>query len=228
MRKNALAETDMSDIEKEFDIEMDKTDERFFEDDPDQLFETLMEDDEPEGRYEAGNYANRLYELSLKGFESEYEVDGQLSKILGEMEREFFFKSLKKKFKKTFKSATKMLKNPLVRSLITTGLNVVAPGSGTVANTAAKAMGFELNGEPEENREAWNNFVYFAQEAYDHLAENLDKNAAQTLEDNRQINKAIKYGLSQVMSLATPLGTDDGNTKVVYLKEGERLLIKRI
>ena len=224
MRKSSLAETDMSDIEKEFEIEMEEPEERFFEEDPDRLFEMLHEEDEPE----YGNYAQRFYELSIKGFANESEIEGPLSNILGEMERDFFFKSLKKKMKKSFKFAKKMLKNKLVRSLITTGMNAVAPGSGTAANATASAMGFELNGEPEENREAWNNFVYFAQEAYDYIGDKIDSGAERLLEDDQQINNAIKYGLNKVLARTSSSDSEDENVKVVYLKKGERLLIKRI
>ena len=46
-------------------------------------------------------FAEQFYELGQRQFESEFEVDRELSEVLDEMEREYFLGGLVKEFKKS-------------------------------------------------------------------------------------------------------------------------------
>ena len=102
--------TDMSQLEREFELEMEDDDElEASGTDADEL-EALPEEGESvddseldDSAQESSDYANRFHELSLREFESESEVDGAVHEILNEMEQEFFFGKLRRgwaKFKK--------------------------------------------------------------------------------------------------------------------------------
>ena len=110
---------DMSDLEYEFEMEMDdlemgdselddsETDDFEFEGGEDseygdEEFETEYESDDEYEAFEAGDadYAERFYELSQREFESESEIDEAVGEILDDMQREYFsFGGLLKKAK---------------------------------------------------------------------------------------------------------------------------------
>jgi hypothetical protein len=110
-----LDRSDMSDLERELELEMDEGelgDEGEFESDSDTEFEDAdRETDDAEfeqdEEFEAGgdgDFASQLAELASREFESESELDGALSRVLGELEREYFFGRIKRFAKKVAKS----------------------------------------------------------------------------------------------------------------------------
>jgi hypothetical protein len=125
----------MSELEQEFELEMDEqsysSNEQFSESEMEYEFE--YDEDSPENEYEYGEDApeseyeyeddsgegfdvppwakgQRFYELAQYEFESEYELDRALSGVLDDMEREYFLKNVAKGLKKF----GKILDNPLV------------------------------------------------------------------------------------------------------------------
>ncbi len=114
--RDRAATYDMSELEREFELEMDdhEADEEFeggsyeFEvDDGEVGFDGEGEFDEGAGEFEfeaddefegfGDSHADRLAELASREFESESELDGALSRVMGEIEQEFFFGGLAKK-----------------------------------------------------------------------------------------------------------------------------------
>lgn len=122
-------EQDMSELEREFELEMDdefefesgedaeyETDYENFEIDEeyesDEEYETEYEAESPDEEYEwltaeDSDYAERFFELSQREFESESEIDERLNEILDDMEREYFFGGLLNKAKNAAKSLAK-------------------------------------------------------------------------------------------------------------------------
>lgn len=122
-RNSTQQQQDMSELEREFELEMD--DEFEFEAGEDSEYETDYENyeagdddeteyetDSPDEEYEwltanDSDYAERFFELSQREFESEAEVDERLGEILDDMEREYFFGGLLNKAKNAAKSLAK-------------------------------------------------------------------------------------------------------------------------
>ena len=120
---------DMSELEREFELEMDDDSELEMDDDfefeayqtdedseaDDYEYESEYEseyEDEPEGEFEwlesnDSDYAERFFELSQREFESESEVDEAVNEILDDMEREYFLGGLFKKAKNAAKNLAK-------------------------------------------------------------------------------------------------------------------------
>jgi hypothetical protein len=108
---NFFADGNMSELEREFELEMDDHEiDNEFENEDDHELEDDHEFEAPDfeggdfefendSEYESfgGSYAEQLSELASREFESESELDGALSRVLGEMEQEFFFGGLAKK-----------------------------------------------------------------------------------------------------------------------------------
>lgn len=108
---------DMSELEAEFELELDDHESGQDFEGGDFELEADNQEHEFEGDFEngdfesgdfeyeadnefegfAGSFAEQLSELSSREFESESELDGALSRVLGEMEQEFFFGGLAKK-----------------------------------------------------------------------------------------------------------------------------------
>lgn len=129
-------EEDMSELEQEFELEMDdlETDDNFetgddyeiddleFESGDDSEYETEYESANEYEMFEAGDtdYAERFFELSQREFESESEIDEAVNEILDDMQREYFSFGgfLKKAARKGFSLAKKAALNlPQVKAL---------------------------------------------------------------------------------------------------------------
>jgi hypothetical protein len=107
----SLNDTDMSEMEREFELEMGddyETTEDSEAVEDQELDEELGEESESLSEFdeelesveeESGGFADRLNELSQREYESESEVDQELNAVLNEMEQDFFFGGLKKKLK---------------------------------------------------------------------------------------------------------------------------------
>jgi hypothetical protein len=211
-------------------------------------------------------YAERFFELSQREFESESEIDDAVNEILDDMEREYFFGGLLKKAKGVAQSlakkgvalakkaginlpsidALKSMLGPIsgllkgnLGSLIKPALKAAlsAHPAGMAALPALKALGFESSEDMGENREAWNNYASVAQEAFEHLAANLNENADHPLEASRLATNAFQAGLRNVQnkggfaaksSNGRSTGRDHRKKKAryIYLEPGEVVVIK--
>ncbi|HLB69767.1 MAG TPA: hypothetical protein VJJ51_01855 [Candidatus Methanoperedens sp.] len=245
-------ERDMSELEKEFELEMEEepVDEKELE----KEFEDLTElEEEPEEEFEEveekfPGYAERFFELSSREFESESEVDDAVNGLLNEMERDFFFKGLWKKVKKAgkklIKKGLKMAKGlpafqaikgitslargdlkGLLGSLAKAGLGAVVPGGGAIL-PALKALGFETSEDEDANRDAWRNYVEVSREAYEYLASNLEENADDPLIASRLANEAFQTALKGASAAAPSAASPKRPYRVIHVRKGDRVLIK--
>ncbi len=260
----------MSDLEREIELEMD--DELADDSELEGMEDALELDDEEFGADDAefevddgvSTFARRLSELAQREYESEAELDGALSQVLGELEGELFFGmgKLVNRIKKSplgravggklgsflkrrlgnipglnalggLKGLTQLARGNLrgaLGNLAKAALpSVMAafPG-GAVALPALKALGFEASVEPEENQEAWENFVEVAREAYVHLAENLTEQIDQPAEASRVAAAAFQQGLKAVQGAGGQLGAGrrpTGQVRTIRLRRGDRLKI---
>ncbi len=267
---------EMSELEEEFEYEMDEDRELFeaneleVEDELEAELEDIgdYEEEEPQEELEAvdeelSDYADRFYELSQRGYESEGEADEEVNGLLNELERDYFFKS----------AARRLLKNKRLRRLAQKGLKLAArhaagqipalkafqgitqlargnlkgalaplakaaltsavPGAAA-ALPALQALGFEATEDPEANREAWDNYVEVAREAFEHLAQNLNERADEPLEASRLATNAFKAGMRRVQTRIPTRGSRRriygmrsrrGVRRVIRVRSGERVLI---
>ena len=224
-----LEDTDLSELERELELEMDdeyelgedsETDEELeYEEDS----ELELEADEGEYGGGSGDYAERFFELSEKGYESESEADEEVNGLLNEMERDFFWGGLKKRLKRAgkgllkkglkyaagqfpalsaFKGLTQLARGNLkgmLGSLAKAGLLSAIPGAGA-ALPALKALGFDPTGDSEANRDAWNNYVEVSREAFEYLADNLHETADNPLQASKLASNAFQAAVKKVQS----------------------------
>jgi hypothetical protein len=222
-----MAPNDMSDLETEFELEMEGDEESASYEGSDELESLPSEEAEADEELEdldreGSEYADRLFELSQREFESESELDSEVQQVLNEIEQDFFFKNIRNKWKKFKKGALGKLVSKglslaksqipafqalkgvtslargdlkgLLGSLVKTGISSAIPGGG-VALDALKNLGFKETEAAEDNREAWGNVVSVAQEAYEHLANNMTDRADDPLEATRLAADAFRAGL---------------------------------
>jgi len=247
-------DSDMSDLEREFELGMEE--EPTHEKELERQFEALREIDErPEEQFEeveeesADDYADRFYELSQKSFESESEVDDPVNGLMTEIERDFFWKGLRKKLKKAgkglLKKGLKLVKGlpafqavkgitqlargnlkGMLGSLAKAGLSagISAIPGGAAILPALKALGFEATEqEPDEQKAAWRNFVTVSKEAFDYLAENLTETSDDPPEASRLAARAFEAGYEKVRAKAGALHPPDRLTRVLRVRKGERI-----
>ena len=203
-----LGETDMSELEREFELEMEGEPadggelEASFEslDDQEAPFDgesadatvqdVELEADESEFEDMPSGYAERFQELSQREFESESERDASVQDLMREMEADYFLGSLIKKgasiVRKVKQAAEKGGGFGLLKSVAQQLAGPLSGNLGALAKAALSAypggaallpllttLGFDKAQGPDANKEAWNNFVSFSREAYDHLADNV-------------------------------------------------------
>lgn len=259
-------DTGMSDLEREFELEMEGNEGESGQD------EELESDWEAQGDEEAdekadkewenepvetGGYAERFYELSQREFESESELDNEVRGIVNEMERDFFFgkwKNWRNRFKRMLKAGvgqlagqipgfkaiqalTKAGREALKGNLSSAVTSAIAAGlsahpAGAAALPALKALGFEATGDSESNREAWNNYVEVAREAFDYLGRNLDERTADPLEASRMASNAFQSAVRKVQarvgSREVQVRDHRGRTMTIKVRKGERIIIEGI
>jgi hypothetical protein len=218
----------MSDLEREFELEMEEQDMEW-ESAPDrgEELESLPDEEQGEEEFEAldrdeSGYAERLYQLSQREFESESELDAAVNEVLNDIEQEYFFGGIRRKwnkFKKTglgklvkkglsiaggqipalqaLKGITSLARGDLrglLNSAVGTAVRSVIPGGG-VAVEALKTLGFREAETAADNRQAWENVVDVARTSYEHLANTLHERADQPLEASRLAADAFRAGL---------------------------------
>jgi len=158
---------EMSNLEKELELEMDEDGGSSRESSSDTEFEgsydpeseafafegveSEFEDVEGEG---SNDYGERFYELSQRQFESESEADNAVNGLLNEMERDYFWGKLKRLAKKGFKWGLKNLVKkglsfakglPVFKAI--QGATQLARGNlkGFLGSLAKSALGAGLN-----------------------------------------------------------------------------------
>lgn len=256
-----------SDLEQEFELEfgdisaadrlgeLEDTDEEFEFDDEtgdgdresaDDEFEGFDEEFEDSSDSEAGSeYVEQFLELASRTYESETELDESVNRVLGEMEREYFWGKLKSLAKKGLRSGVGRLINtakkmatshPLFKSLqgLTSlhrkGLRgllgqvanaaISATPYGGAINTAMKALNFQPGGATQQ-RESWENFVSVAREAYEDLAENLNETTPTIASAQDQANRSLTNALRKHRG-----GRGKGaRRRVIRLRPGQKLTI---
>jgi hypothetical protein len=220
--------TDLSDIEAQFELEMDDL-EAFDQEAEEEYEDEEFEEPQQEYSYEATDLPERFVNLASREFESESELDDALNEIFDEMEREYFFGKLKGLAGKLKKAAPGLLKTALagapglsalkgilasknLRGLLTnlakTGLSShpALAALMPLAGPAMKSLGFKEAEYPEENREAWETFVTMSESAYEYLANNLSDEANQPMEAARLATNAVRHGLNRARGTAPRSG----------------------
>lgn len=160
----------LSELEREFEFEFELDDDARGAGEFEAQYEALFEGEERAEEYEMGDdreyeyedgdygdreyeggdyggvakYAERFYELSEREFESEAEADSAINGLLTEMEREYFFGSLKKAFNKVKRVAGRVSRSP-IGGLIKKGL--AAAGGSIPAFQALKGMTALMQGD---------------------------------------------------------------------------------
>jgi len=255
---------EMSDLEREFELEMEGDDANL-ELSPDRGDELEGFDDREQGDeeldaldHEESGYADRLYQLSSREYESESELDSAVHEVLNEIEQEYFFSNIRKKwdkFKKgglgklvqkglklassqipalqALKGVTSLARGDLkglLASVVKTGIASAIPGGG-VALSAMKNLGFQDSEVGGDNRQAWENVVGVAQEAYEHLADNLNERADDALEASRLAADAFKAGLRRAApaargrGFALPAGRSAPRRHRLRVRRGDVIII---
>jgi hypothetical protein len=132
---------DLSELEREFELEMEGLPDGSFEASEDSGRQFEYEDDEVSDDFEVSfeqgdveqefdgarsyEFVDRLMEIGGRDFESPYEAEAAMSEVLDDIEREYFFGAIRRGLKK-------LSKNKLLRSLaqkgMTLGVNKFLPG----------------------------------------------------------------------------------------------------
>jgi hypothetical protein len=267
-----------SDLEREFELEMDDGSDRGSDSESgrygstgmgeapgdeelEREFELLgetdggMEQDSEAGYGDVGDYADRLYELSQREFESEREVEGAVRDVLDDMEREYFFGRLVRAAKKAargpigrlvkkgaslagglpafqgLRSLTRMaregLKGPL-GAMLTQAVASAVPG-GSAALPMLRALGVQLPGD-QPTRETFEDLVSISREAFDHLAANISDQVDQPLEASRVASAALQAAVGR-RSRGRPLPARNGGSgdrvRRIVLGPHEQLIVIR-
>jgi hypothetical protein len=181
-------------------------------------------------------------------------LDSEVTNILNDMEREYFWGALKKRLKKGAKgllskglklakgklpvfkvlqSMTQLARGDLkglLGSLAKAGLASAVPG-GAVALPALQALGFEAGQDQQDERAAWDNFARVAQESFEYLAENLTPDADQMQEAHRLAYasfRAARPNLRTRFPYRPPApGSNQRGVHRITLRPGEIAVIRR-
>ena len=257
----------MSELEKEFELDMEKDDdeelerelESFDEDEGDKELEAEFEaiddsdeevDEDEEIEDQPESFAERLYELSLQEFGSMAELEAEVDRMFELFERDFFFKSLVKKGKGLVKKAAGIAKKAgvgsvlsvvknmtglslgnlksLLKPALTAAINAYIPGGGAAVGPILSALGVKEAEDPDISVQDMNNFVDFAREAYEYLAENITPEATYNpLVANNLARKAIITAKqSRQNQIRVPSKRSRGAGRVIEIKPGESVLIR--
>jgi hypothetical protein len=260
---------DMSDLEQEFELEMEgdegesPKDEELGSDWETEQASDEEADEETDQESESeptetGGYADRFYELSQRAFESESELDDEVRDIVNDMERNYFWGNWKKRLKKiggslikkglghlagkfpVFKglqAVTQLARGNVkgaLGSLAKAGLTAALSASpaGAVALPALKALGFEATADSEPNREAWDNYVEVAREAFNHLGQNISEAAVDPVEASRLASNAFQTAVRNVQARVRSNGTGVRDHRkrsmTIQVRRGERIIIEGI
>lgn len=239
--ENADSDGEFEDYAQEFEFEAD--DENEFEnyeqefefeadDETNDAIELEFEDYEEEtadsdGEFEwadaaRGSYGERFYELSLREFETEAEMDEAFGKILSEMENEFFLSNVWKKAKGAAaglarkgmalakKAGINLPSLDALKSMLAPVAGALKGNLGTLFKTALaahpagaallpalKGFGLETSIDGGDDREAFENYASIAREAFENLAETINPHADNPLEASRLATNAFQKSLKK-------------------------------
>lgn len=244
---------DLSELEKEFEIEMEKPDELEFEEGLEGEFEEEPEQELEDIQEEStGDYAQRFFELSQREFESETELDDAIDGPLRKMEEEFFLDGLRKGWKQLkSKGLGRLLKKgfsfaagkiPALQALKNVAGAARSALKGDLKGLVKAGLGAALRAHPagaalspalralgfeagEDNRDAWDNVVNVAREANDYLVANLHENIDDPLEASRLANEAFQAGLRKAKNAAYAVKAQGKPYRVIRVGRGERIKI---
>ena len=235
------------DTDEEFEASDEETGDEDRESADDEL-ESVDEEQEGFEDSESGSgYVERFMELSSRTYESETELDESVNRVLGEMEREYFwgtFKSLAKKGLRTgvgrlVNAAKKVAANhPLFKSLqgltslhrkglrgllgqLATAAASATPYGGAITG-ALKALNFQPGAPADQQREAWENFVGVAREAYVDLAQNMDAVPATIESAQKQASRSLANSIQTRQSEGRRWR---GRKRVIRLRPGQKVTI---
>ncbi len=205
---------------------------------------------------EVAGYADRFFELTQREFESESELDDEVRGLVNEMERDYFWGKWKNRLKrigggllrkgvgqlagripgfKGLQAITQLARGDLkgaLGSLAKSGLASLVPG-GAVALPALKALGFEATEDSDRHREAWDNYVDVAREAFDYLGRHMSERAADPLEASRLASAAYQTAVRKVQTMGRSgqegeVRNSRKRTMTIRLRRGERIIIEGI
>lgn len=254
-------EMDDSELEYESDSEFEADDSEYegigdYEEELDTEFEGDYESEYESQDDENSEYADRFYELAQMEFESESELDQEVNGLLNEMEQDFFWGAAKRFLKKRgpglLGKLGKFALSKLPAGHALRGLSQLSRGNlkGALAGLAKTALsshpafaaampalnaiGFEASEGPEGNREAWNNYVDVAREAYENLAANMNSKAAVPAVASDLAKRALQSALSSNRGIGRAVAgavgggrRPKGRRRVVHLYPGEYLVVVR-
>lgn len=221
---------DVSDLELEFELAMDNTTYMPGEAGDHRLGDDEFEFGEDEYEYEAAttfdssDYADRFFELSQWGVQSEFEVAGGVEQILSEMETEYFWGSLKRlanagqdflgrKAGQLAKAglgyATKQV--PVLAAI--EGATQLARGNlkGALGQVAKTALGSMIPGGAAlpnllaalglgggGSIDGWRRFVELARRSFEVMAENASDEVDHPAEASRLSHDALQTALAAI------------------------------
>jgi hypothetical protein len=177
---------------------------------------------EADARVRDQEYVERFMEIASRTYETESEVDQALNETLDGLAQERLFGALKKGWKAlkknkilgalakrglsiasgqfpALKAALSLAKGDLKGTLMNLGKQAITaaiPGSGAALG-ALNSLGFTQSENPEDNREAWENYVQMSGEAFEHLAANITPRADRPVEANRLATNAFQHAIKR-------------------------------
>jgi hypothetical protein len=260
-----------ADLEEEFELDMEEAiddrsgelDEEFESDDdefesefesyPDETGEYELDDAEFEDEY-GNDYASRLMELSLREFESEFELEAGLNEVFDDMQTEYFLGGLKKWAKKGLSAGARSLISrvkkaasglpmgqalkgllasrsltDLLKNVAKTGISTALKSHPGLAAISAIGGGLLKQGEFRTgDREQFEQVVSLSREAYEHLARNLNEASNNPVGASQQVADAIKAGMERVQPRrggAARTRGGRGRKRVIRLRPNQKLVI---
>jgi hypothetical protein len=243
-----------ADEEADEEVEIDdnrESDEELFESVEEESADDQEVEIEADERVRDQEYVERLMEIATREYESDAEVEQVLSETLEGLANERLFGRLKRLGRRlgkskvlrslvkkglsvasgqfpALKAALSLAKGDLKNAITNLGRQVVTgmiPGGGAALG-ALNALGFTQSDNPEENREAWENYVQLANEAFEHLADNVTPNADQPLEASRLATNAYRHALKRAQARTLQPSVQGGVRRVVRRHPGARIAVR--
>jgi hypothetical protein len=193
-------------------------------------------------------YGDRFYEIAQREAETEWEIEERVGEVLDDIEREYFFRALKRSrfLKGLAQKALNVAKTHIPALQAIQGVTQLARGNlkgalGALAKTAIsmhpagaaalqgmRALGFKGEAGEPADRDTWQRFAEFAQEAYEELARRT------TLEvDNPAVAANTAHAaLQTAMAKTYGGGVDGGNrsrktVRKITIGPGEVVILRR-
>lgn len=208
--------------DQEFEFELEGDDEASDQEADDEGGDDSEFEIEADARVRDQEYVEKFMEIASRTYESEFEVDQALNETLDGLAQERLFGGLKKLGKSllknkmlrglakkglsiasgqfpALKAALSLAKGDLKGTLMNLGKQAITaaiPGSGAALG-ALNSLGFTQSESPEDNREAWENYVQMSGEAFEHLAANINPRADQPVEANRLATNAFQHAMKR-------------------------------